>query len=92
MGHRDPRGDLQHADAAGGAGGREGEAGPSTCQPDGSPDYGALTRFDFAVLCQQRFFKILTNVFFGFFLNDKLNWALGDVTKGSAIFRQLVTK
>lgn len=45
VGHRDPRGDLQHADAAGGVGGREGQAGPSTCQPDGSPDYGALTRF-----------------------------------------------
>lgn len=43
VGHRDPRGDLQHADAAGGAGGREGQAGPSTCQPDGSPDYGGLT-------------------------------------------------
>lgn len=43
MGHRDPRGDLQHAHVAGGAGCREGEAGPRTCKPDGSPDYGVLS-------------------------------------------------
>lgn len=43
MGHGDSRGNLQHAHAAGGAGCREGEAGPRTCEPDGSPDYGVLT-------------------------------------------------
>lgn len=40
MGHRDPRGHLQHADVAGGAGGREGEARPCASKPDGSPHYG----------------------------------------------------
>lgn len=43
MGHRDPRGNLQHAHAAGGAGCRAGEAGPCTCKPDGSADHGALS-------------------------------------------------
>ena len=40
MGDRDPRGHLQHADAASGAGGWEGQAGPHACQPDGRTDYG----------------------------------------------------
>lgn len=43
VGHGDPRGDLQHADVAGGAGGREGEAGPRPRQPDGGPDHGGLS-------------------------------------------------
>lgn len=42
VGHRDPRGHLQHADAAGGAGGGAGEARPGACEPDGSPDYGEI--------------------------------------------------
>lgn len=57
VGHRDPRGDLQHADAAGGAGGREGQAGPSTCQPDGSPDHGGLTHCVTAHFVDEIFFR-----------------------------------
>lgn len=44
MGHWDSRGNLQHAHVAGGTGCREGEARPCTCKPDGSPDYGVLSR------------------------------------------------
>lgn len=43
MGHRDSRGNLQHAHVAGGAGCRESEAGPRTHKPDGSPNYGVLS-------------------------------------------------
>lgn len=46
MGHRDSRGDLQHADAAGGAGCREGEAGPRARKPDGRADHGVLLLFE----------------------------------------------
>lgn len=43
VGHRDPRGHLQHADAAGGAGCWAAQAEPCTCEPDGSPDHGGTS-------------------------------------------------
>lgn len=43
MGDRNPRGDLQHVNVTGGACGRESQAGPHTCEPDGGANHGEVT-------------------------------------------------
>lgn len=68
MGHRDSRGDLQHAHAAGGAGCREGQAGPRTYKPDGSPDYGV---FSYCVIVNV--YLLVFEIFFEIFFNFQVN-------------------